>query len=206
MNRLPVTEDKLTLILEFLKANQENRYTRRQIGQYLWDNYSYCEFKTFDQILREVSDKISVHVNKYNRYTQTVPLQIEEHNTFPFTYQYLDVAKNTTLQNIEVTPKVFKPTVEVSISPQLQFEGLMDYEEVVVAEENVVEEVVEEVVVAVGDAVEDAPEATLLEDIKASDIISKTNDSEVSLIHWLNTTDDLHGTMSKIIKIMAQYA
>ena len=205
MNRLPVTEDKLTLILEFLKANQENRYTRRQIGQYLWDNYSYCEFKTFDQILREVSDKISVHVNKYNRYTQTVPLQIEEHNTFPFTYQYLDVAKNTTLQNIEVTPKVFKPKVEVSISPQLQFEGLMDYEEVVVAEENVVEEVVEEVV-AVGDAVEDAPEATLLEDIKASDIISKTNDSEASLINWLDTTDDLHGTMSKIIKIMAQYA
>ena len=201
MNRLPVTEDKLTLILEFLKANQENRYTRRQIGQYLWDNYSYCEYKTFDQILREVSDKISVHVNKYNRYTQTVPLQIEEHNTFPFTYQYLDVAKNTTLQNIEVTPKVFKPTVEVSISPQLQFEGLMDYEEVVV-EENVVEEVV----VAVGDAVEDAPEATLLEDIKASDIISKTNDSEASLIHWLDTTDDLHGTMSRIIKIMAQYA
>ena len=201
MNRLPVTEDKLTLILEFLKANQENRYTRRQIGQYLWDNYSYCEFKTFDQILREVSDKISVHVNKYNRYTQTVPLQIEEHNTFPFTYQYLDVAKNTTLQNIEVTPKVFKPTVEVSISPQLQFEGLMDYEEVV-AEENVVEEVV----VAVDDAVEDAPEATLIEDIKASDIISKTNDSEASLINWLNTTDDLHGTMSKIIKIMAQYA
>jgi hypothetical protein len=201
MNRLPVTEDKLTLILEFLKANQENRYTRRQIGQYLWDNYSYCEYKTFDQILREVSDKISVHVNKYNRYTQTVPLQIEEHNTFPFTYQYLDVAKNTTLQNIEVTPKVFKPTVEVSISPQLQFEGLMDYEEVV-AEENVVEEVV----VAVGDAVEDAPEATLLEDIKASDIISKTNDSEAYLIHWLDTTDDLHGTMSRIIKIMAQYA
>ena len=196
MNRLPVTEDKLTLILEFLKANQENRYTRRQIGQYLWDNYSYCEYKTFDQILREVSDKISVHVNKYNRYTQTVPLQIEEHNTFPFTYQYLDVAKNTTLQNIEVTPKVFKPTVEVSISPQLQFEGLMDYEE----------NVVEEVVVAVGDAVEDAPEATLLEDIKASDIISKTNDSEASLIHWLDTTDDLHGTMSRIIKIMAQYA
>lgn len=202
MNRLPVTEDKLTLILEFLKANQENRYTRRQIGQYLWDNYSYCEYKTFDQILREVSDKISVHVNKYNRYTQTVPLQIEEHNTFPFTYQYLDVAKNTTLQNIEVTPKVFKPTVEVSISPQLQFEGLMDYEEVVVAEENVVEEVV----VAIGDAVEDALEATLLEDIKASDIISKTNDSESSLIHWLDTTDDLHGTMSRIIKIMAQYA
>jgi hypothetical protein len=201
MNRLPVTEDKLTLILEFLKANQENRYTRRQIGQYLWDNYSYCEYKTFDQILREVSDKISVHVNKYNRYTQTVPLQIEEHNTFPFTYQYLDVAKNTTLQNIEVTPKVFKPTVEVSISPQLQFEGLMDYEEVV-AEENVVEEVV----VAIGDAVEDALEATLLEDIKASDIISKTNDSEASLIHWLDTTDDLHGTMSRIIKIMAQYA
>jgi hypothetical protein len=201
MNRLPVTEDKLTLILEFLKANQENRYTRRQIGQYLWDNYSYCEYKTFDQILREVSDKISVHVNKYNRYTQTVPLQIEEHNTFPFTYQYLDVAKNTTLQNIEVTPKVFKPTVEVSISPQLQFEGLMDYEEVV-AEENVVEEVV----VAVGDAVEDVPEATLLEDIKASDIISKTNDSEAYLIHWLDTTDDLHGTMSRIIKIMAQYA
>jgi hypothetical protein len=201
MNRLPVTEDKLTLILEFLKANQENRYTRRQIGQYLWDNYSYCEYKTFDQILREVSDKISVHVNKYNRYTQTVPLQIEEHNTFPFTYQYLDVAKNTTLQNIEVTPKVFKPTVEASISPQLQFEGLMDYEEVV-AEENVVEEVV----VAVGDAVEDAPEATLLEDIKASDIISKTNDSEAYLIHWLDTTDDLHGTMSRIIKIMAQYA
>jgi hypothetical protein len=151
--------------------------------------------------LREVSDKISVHVNKYNRYTQTVPLQIEEHNTFPFTYQYLDVAKNTTLQNIEVTPKVFKPTVEVSISPQLQFEGLMDYEEVV-AEENVVEEVV----VAVGDAVEDVPEATLLEDIKASDIISKTNDSEAYLIHWLDTTDDLHGTMSRIIKIMAQYA
>jgi len=196
MNRLPVTEDKLTLILEFLKANQENRYTRRQIGQYLWDNYSYCEFKTFDQILREVSDKISVHVNKYNRYTQTVPLQIEEHNTFPFTYQYLDVSKNTTLQNIEVTPKVFKPTVEVSISPQLQFEGLMDYEE----------NVVEEVVVALNDVVEDATEATLLEDIKASDIISKTNDSEASLIHWLDTTDDVHGAMSKIIKIMAQYA
>lgn len=198
MYRLPITEDKLTLILQFLKENKDHRYTRRQIAQYLWDNYSYCEFKTFDQILREVSDKISVHVNKNNRYTQTVPLQIEEHNTFPFTYQYLDVAKDTTLHNIEITPKVFKVEVKENINPQLHFEGLMDYEEVVIQEKNV-EPIVQHIV-------EHTVEATLLEDLKACDFVSKTNDNKATLIHWLNTTDDRPKAISEIIKILADYA
>ena len=187
MKRLPVTEDKLTLILDFLKENKDNAYTRRQIAQYLWDTYSYCEFKTFDQILREVSDKITKNVNKENYYVQTVPRQIEEHNTFPFSYQYLDVTKNTTLQTIET-----KSTVKINDSQQLHFEDFVIDQETVSDQEEIIQIMTEE--------------ANLLEDVKASDKISKLNDNEAFLIHWLNTTDDKSKTISQIIKIVANYA
>jgi len=114
MNRLPVSEDKLTLILNFLKENSNHAYTRRQIAEHLWANYSFCEFKTFDQLNREVSDKLTVHVNKSNRYTQTVPLQITEHNTSPYSYQYCGELQDTKLENFQLSfdldnnPIVFK--------------------------------------------------------------------------------------------------
>jgi len=114
MNRLPVSEDKLTLILNFLKENSNHAYTRRQIAEHLWANYNFCEFKTFDQLNREVSDKLTVHVNKSNRYTQTVPLQITEHNTSPYSYQYCGELQDTKLENFQLSfdldnnPIVFK--------------------------------------------------------------------------------------------------
>ena len=114
MNRLPVSEDKLTLILNFLKENSNHAYTRRQIAEHLWANYSFCEFKTFDQLNREVSDKLTVHVNKSNRYTQTVPLQVTEHNTSPYSYQYCGELQDTKLENFQLSfdlennPIVFK--------------------------------------------------------------------------------------------------
>ena len=101
-------------------------------------------------------------------------------------------------KGLEITPKVFKAEVKENINPQLHFEGLMDYEEVVIQEKNVqptVEHIVEHTV-----------EATLLEDLKACDFVSKTNDNKATLIHWLNTTDDRPKAISEIIKIFFTFS
>jgi hypothetical protein len=129
MNRLPVSEDKLTLILNFLKENSSHAYTRRQIAEHLWANYSFCEFKTFDQLNREVSDKLSVHVNKLGRYTQSVPLQVVEHNTSPYTYQYCGELEDTKLENYQISfdyennPMVFK--IEADEATDIEDEAVL---------------------------------------------------------------------------------
>ena len=131
MNRLPVSEDKLTLILNFLKENSNHAYTRRQIAEHLWANYSFCEFKTFDQLNREVSDKLTVHVNKSNRYTQTVPLQVTEHNTSPYSYQYCGELQDTKLENfqlsfdLENTPIVFKIEADETVDIETVDEAVL---------------------------------------------------------------------------------
>ena len=131
MNRLPVSEDKLTLILNFLKENSNHAYTRRQIAEHLWANYSFCEFKTFDQLNREVSDKLTVHVNKSNRYTQTVPLQVTEHNTSPYSYQYCGELQDTKLENFQLSfdlennPIVFKIEADETVDIETADEAVL---------------------------------------------------------------------------------
>jgi Rps23 Pro-64 3,4-dihydroxylase Tpa1-like proline 4-hydroxylase len=131
MNRLPVSEDKLTLILNFLKENSNHAYTRRQIAEHLWANYSFCEFKTFDQLNREVSDKLTVHVNKSNRYTQTVPLQVTEHNTSPYSYQYCGELQDTKLENFQLSfdlennPIVFKIEADETVDIETVDEAVL---------------------------------------------------------------------------------
>jgi len=131
MNRLPVSEDKLTLILNFLKENSNHAYTRRQIAEHLWANYSFCEFKTFDQLNREVSDKLTVHVNKSNRYTQIVPLQVTEHNTSPYSYQYCGELQDTKLENFQLSfdlennPIVFKIEADETVDIETVDEAVL---------------------------------------------------------------------------------
>lgn len=131
MNRLPVSEDKLTLILNFLKENSNHAYTRRQIAEHLWANYSFCEFKTFDQLNREVSDKLTVHVNKSNRYTQTVPLQVTEHNTSPYSYQYCGELQDIKLENFQLSfdlennPIVFKIEADETVDIETVDEAVL---------------------------------------------------------------------------------
>ena len=131
MNRLPVSEDKLTLILNFLKENSNHAYTRRQMAEHLWANYSFCEFKTFDQLNREVSDKLTVHVNKSNRYTQTVPLQVTEHNTSPYSYQYCGELQDTKLENFQLSfdlennPIVFKIEADETVDIETVDEAVL---------------------------------------------------------------------------------
>jgi hypothetical protein len=120
--RLPVPETLIDAIIDFLKSNYENTYTSRQIAQYFWDNYTYCEFKTFEQVCAEVNAQIAIHKNKKGRYTQTRPLQITEYQTVPYTYQYKDLTENTTLQKIDTNKKVIT---------QLNFNDLIENKEVV---------------------------------------------------------------------------
>jgi len=109
MNRLPVCDKKITMILDFLKAHKNNAYTRRQIAEYLWENYSFRDYKTFDQVLREVGEKLYVHVN--NKDTETV--QIIQYNTVPYTYQYVGSLHNTKLANYQ-TAMVFEDEIIVN--------------------------------------------------------------------------------------------
>lgn len=109
MNRLPVCDKKIILILDYLKEHKDNAYNRRQIAEYLWANYSYCDFKTFDQVLREVGEKLYIHVN--NQDTETV--QIVQYNTKPYTYQFVGSLHNTKLENYQ-TAMVFDDEPKVS--------------------------------------------------------------------------------------------
>jgi len=117
--------------LNFLKENSNHAYTRRQIAEHLWANYSFCEFKTFDQLNREVSDKLTVHVNKSNRYTQTVPLQVTEHNTSPYSYQYCGELQDTKLENFQLSfdlennPIVFKIEADETVDIETVDEAVL---------------------------------------------------------------------------------
>ena len=205
MNRLPITEDKLTLILEFLKDNQEHSYTRRQIAKHLWENYSYCDFKPFNKLVGEVSDKITKHVNKEGIYTQTVPLQITEYQTVPYTYQYKDVTENTVLGKLNPQPKkvvVIKNTS--SIEPQLSFEDLIDQMDSislpVQTSETLIQSPTEE------SFEESFEESVLLEDVKACDKVVEIHNYKSSLIHWLTTSNDKQETLIEILKTIAEHA
>jgi hypothetical protein len=109
MNRLPVCDKKITMILDFLRARKENAYTRRQIAEYLWENYSFRDYKTFDQVLREVGEKLYIHVNNQD----TEPVQIVQYNTKPYTYQFVGALHNTKLENYQTT-MVFEDELKVS--------------------------------------------------------------------------------------------
>ena len=180
LNRLPVSEDKLSLILSFLKDNPQNAYSRRQIAKHLWNNYSFCDFKTFDQLNREVSDKISKHVNKQNYYTQTVPCQITEHNTFPFTYQYCGEMENTKLEyyqksfDFENTPKILMTENDNAASSH---------------------EVVDEV----------ADEAILVQDVQAA---TKINFDLVldGLSTYLKDANNKQEAVMRVLKVIVAYA
>ena len=179
MYRLPIPETLIDAIIDFLKSNYEKAYTSRQIAQYFWDHYTYCEFKTFDQVYREVNGQLAKHKNKSGIYSQTRVLQITEHQTVPYSYQYKDVTENTTLLKVDTDEKVIK---------QLSFEGLIPNEELLI------------------DDIKIEEEASLLEDIKASDIINKLHNNKASLVYWLETTDDKEGTIAEIMKIIEQYS
>jgi hypothetical protein len=98
MNRLPVCDKKITMILDFLKERKDNAYNRRQISEYLWANYSYCDYKTFDQLLGEVGEKLYIHVNNLD----TELIQIVQYNTRPYTYQFVGALHNTKLENNQI--------------------------------------------------------------------------------------------------------
>ncbi len=205
MNRLPITEDKLTLILEFLKENQEHSYTRCQIAKHLWENYSYCDFKTFNKLKGEVSDKITKHVNKEGIYTQTVPLQITEYQTVPYTYQYKDVTENTVLGKLNPQPKkvvVIKNTS--SIEPQLSFEDLIDQMDSISLPEQTSEILIQSPTEETFE--ESFEESVLLEDVKACDKVVEIHNYKSSLIHWLTTSNDKQETLVEILKTIAEHA
>jgi hypothetical protein len=97
MNRLPVCDKKITMVLDFLKTYKDNAYTRRQIAEYLWANYSYPEYKTLNQLIGEVGEKLYIHVNNKD----TEPVQIVQYNTRPYTYQFVGALHNTKLENYQ---------------------------------------------------------------------------------------------------------
>jgi hypothetical protein len=201
MNRLPITEDKLTLILEFLKDNQEHSYTRRQIAQHLWDNYSYCDFKPFNKLIGEVSDKITKHVNKEGIYTQTVPLQITEYQTVPFTYQYKDVTENTVLGKLNPQPKTVVGKKKISsIEPQLSFEDFIDQMDTIPSPVQTSETFIQ------SSTEESFEESVLLEDVKACEKVMEIHNYKSSLIHWLTTSKDKQETLVEILKTIAEHA
>ena len=86
------------MILDFLKERKDNAYNRRQISEYLWANYSYCDYKTFDQLLGEVGEKLYIHVNNLD----TELIQIVQYNTRPYTYQFVGALHNTKLENNQI--------------------------------------------------------------------------------------------------------
>ena len=207
MNRLPVTEDKFTYVIEFLKENRDNAYTRRKLAQYLWDNYSYCEFKTFDEILGEVSDIITKHVNKSGRYKQIVPLQIIEHQTHPLTYQYMDVTENTVLREFNSQPDNF---VEISTNKnaQLSLEELMDKVGNIMSPEKSIETFIDKQTEEIVEPPmqESIDESVLLEDLKACEKVFGKQNFKSSLIYWIITSENKQQTLAEIQEIVAKYA
>jgi hypothetical protein len=131
MNRLPVCDKKITMVLDFLKTYKDNAYTRRQIAEYLWANYSYPEYKTLNQLIGEVGEKLYIHVNNKD----TEPVQIVQYNTRPYTYQFVGALHNTKLENYQTVldfedePKVSDIQVqdeEVSVVTPLEESVLIE--------------------------------------------------------------------------------
>ena len=131
MNRLPVCDKKITMVLDFLKTYKDNAYTRRQIAEYLWANYSYPEYKTLNQLIGEVGEKLYIHVNNKD----TEPVQIVQYNTRPYTYQFVGALHNTKLENYQTVlefedePKVSNIQVqdeEVSVVTPLEESVLIE--------------------------------------------------------------------------------
>jgi hypothetical protein len=119
------------MVLDFLKTYKDNAYTRRQIAEYLWANYSYPEYKTLNQLIGEVGEKLYIHVNNKD----TEPVQIVQYNTRPYTYQFVGALHNTKLENyqtfldFEDEPKVSDIQVqdeEVSVVTPLEESVLIE--------------------------------------------------------------------------------
>jgi len=198
--------ERIVMVIKFLRKNIGNSFNRKQIGDGLWEMYIFPEGKTIHQIYQEVSSVISMHMgNPGNKeYTRKYPLKILQHNTHPLTWEYLvdsDVISLQPIPNkISVDEKVQNLQLKLDIEcftceeiPKIDTNVTLSNEIIDVFEDSFKQE-------------QEQEQAILLEDIKASDIISKTNDKEAFLIHWLDTTDDKPGAISQIIKIIAEYA
>jgi hypothetical protein len=165
------------MILDFLKSNKDNAYNRRQIAEYLWANYSYCAFKTFDQVLREVGEKLYIHVN--NRDTETV--QIVQYNTVPYTYQYVGSLQNTKLEN---------------------YQTVLDFEEESKCIQNTIEEEVVPIQPVEGHISEE--QSLLMEDVKAASKINLQYDPD-SLRLYLNTVPNKHEVVKEMMQILIEH-
>jgi hypothetical protein len=176
LNRLPVCEKKITLILDFLKEYKDNAYNRRQITEHLWANYSFCDYKTFDQLLREVGEKLYVHVN--NQDTETV--QIVQYNTKPYTYQFVGSLHNTKLENNQIV-MVFDEEPKA-----IDIEETSTVEETSTIDENV-------------------EQSNLIEDLKAADKI-QFNSLLASLGDLLQSSPDKTKMITEILAVIIHNA
>ena len=104
------------MILDFLKERKDNAYNRRQISEYLWANYSFCDYKTFDQLLGEVGEKLYIHVNNLD----TELVQIVQYNTRPYTYQFVGPLHNTKLENNQIAMVFEDEPLESDIQEQVE--------------------------------------------------------------------------------------
>jgi hypothetical protein len=194
MSRLPVPDVFIVSILDFLKSNNDKVYTARQITQHFWDNYTYPQSKTWKQLNAEVNAQIAIHKNKEGRYTQAYPLQINEYQTVPYTYQYMDVTENTAIE--KNNPKQIVEKAFSLKNAQMSFEGLMDDD----SNNQILEESME---CFKDNAIE---EATLVEDVKACEKVVEMHNYKSSLIHWLTTSNDKQETLVEILKTIAEHA
>jgi hypothetical protein len=176
MNRLPVCDKKITLMLEFLKSNKDVPYTARQVADYLWSNYSYCDFKTFAQLIGEVGEKLNVHINGKD----TEIMQVVRHNTRPATYQWKDPYDNTasadyqTAFDFEEEPKCLQTAKE---------------EEEVIASNIIEEDFSEE-------------QSLLMEDVKAA---SKINSYNIDLLRqYLSVVSNKHEAIKEIMQVLME--
>lgn len=194
MSRLPVPDVFIVSILDFLKSNNDKVYTARQITQHFWDNYTYPQSKTWKQLNAEVNAQIAIHKNKEGRYTQAYPLQINEYQTVPYTYQYMDVTENTAIE--KNNPKQIVEKASSLKNAQMSFEGLLDDD----SNNQTLEESME---CFKDNAIE---EATLVEDVKACEKVVEMHNYKSSLIHWLTTSNDKQETLVEILKTIAEHA
>ena len=176
MNRLPVCDKKITMILDFLKERKDNAYNRRQISENLWANYSYCDYKTFDQLLGEVGEKLYIHVNNLD----TELVQIVQYNTRPYTYQFVGALHNTKLENYQTT-MVFEDEPKA-----IETEETSTVKETSTIDENV-------------------EQSNLIEDLKAADKI-QFNSLLASLGDLLQSSPDKTKMITEILAVIIHNA
>lgn len=214
--------EKIVMCILFLHEHIGKAFTARQISDGIWDRYIFPEDKTIESIRGEVSSVISMHVgNPGNKqYTRKYPLQILQHNTSPFTFEYHPEADNTTLQTLyKMFPTESKensddePVVEKKTNMQLQL-ALSDFscEEVIIPNiDHSNLNISNDISPILDDSFTDEPsddanfeeESVLVQDVKALDSFDFTLSYESNLKHWIQTSKDKEKTLKKILQIMA---